>query len=80
MPAAEDGESRKKRARARPLGFVEIKIGATGCIVPTLRNPRRVGQPVMYFSPEDRTGQPPECRRNSTLNDSSLAVLKSDCP
>jgi len=59
MPAAEDGESRKKRARARPLGFVEIKIGATGCIVPTLRNPRRVGQPVMYFSPEDRTGQPP---------------------
>ena len=29
------------------IGIVEIKIGTAGSIVPTLRNPRRVGQPFV---------------------------------
>src|SRR5450755_4385631 len=48
--------------RLAPTRFAtHQKPVAAGSIVPTLRKPRRVGQPVIYFLPEEKIkmGQPP---------------------
>ena len=42
----------RSRTSGRPDGTVEIKIGGAGSIVPTLRKPRRVGQPAVILDPE----------------------------
>src|SRR4051794_7393944 len=46
-----------RRPRKVSCGFAEVKTGAAGLIVPTLRKSRRVGQPL-YTRCQKSPGQP----------------------
>ena len=52
--------------------LIFVQLLSVGC--PTLRKPRRVGQPVIYFLPEEKIkmGQPPCLREAPTLPTSSI--------